>query len=70
MLTCSASFPQPLERMRNSSHGAVCSAAFGNARIFSPLCFTESGFNSDSAQHPAGCSALKQPHEGRPMMHS
>lgn len=36
---------------------SACSAA---ARSFSPLCFTDSGFNSDSTQYPADCAAPKQ----------
>lgn len=36
---------------------SACSAA---ARSFSPLCFTDSGFNSDSTQYPADRAAPKQ----------
>lgn len=36
---------------------SACSAA---ARSFSPLCFTDSGFNSDSTQYPADCAAPEQ----------
>lgn len=41
----------------SSSAVSACSAA---ARSFSPLCFTDSGFNSDSTQYPADCAAPKQ----------
>lgn len=36
------------------------SACFGTGRTFSPLCFTDSGFNSDSTQYPADRSGHKQ----------
>lgn len=48
-----------------TAHAQHCSksgvsACFGIARTFSPLCFTDSGFNSDSTQYPADCSVPKQ----------
>lgn len=36
---------------------SACSAA---ARSFSPLCFTDSGFNSDSTQYQVDCAAPEQ----------
>jgi hypothetical protein len=36
------------------------SACFGIGRTFSPLCFTDSGFKSDSTQCPADCTVPKQ----------
>lgn len=46
--------------MRSGALRCAASACFGTGRTFSPLCFTDSGFNSDSTQYPADRSGHKQ----------
>jgi len=46
--------------MRKRALLCAASACFGSGRTFSPLCFTDSGFNSDSTQYPADRSGHKQ----------
>lgn len=47
-------------RMRSRLLHSDVSACFGSSRTFSPLCFTDSGFNSDSTQYPADRCGHKQ----------
>lgn len=64
--TCPPPSPTNLLHLRQSSaHAHRCyrsavSACSAAARSFSPLCFTHSGFNSDSTQYPADRAAPEQ----------
>lgn len=57
--------PAPASSPNTSAHAPPChwsavSACSAAARSFSPLCFTDSGFNSDSTQYPADGAAPEQ----------
>lgn len=69
MISCTHSPPNPPSPTAtsglSSAHARRCyrsaiSACSAAARPFSPLCFTDSGFNSDSAQYTADGAAPEQ----------